>query len=196
MRPRASFPLWREKGLCNGIQTSPRPRTDPNYRFGLSQTQSTFHQIMLECIHFFLPPQQNKQKHRFWVNCLWLESAVTGVSSQEELLEWCQTILVGSSLTKGSMRLHGTHKWTPVFNHHLVEYFFVLKWLCSPTEGCGFNTLCSVSSTSTSAPKLSLADSLNGVFVRFWTGNLSRVYTTLLLWSTDIYFTWKSHSVH
>lgn len=73
MCPRTSFPLWREKGLREGIQTSPHPRTDPNYRFGLSQSQSTFHQIILECIHS--PPQQNKQKHTFTfcVNCWWLE---------------------------------------------------------------------------------------------------------------------------
>lgn len=203
MRPRASFPLWREKGLCNGIQTSPRPRTDPNYRFGLSQSQSTFHQIMLDCIHFFSPPSAKQTKIQILGKLLvvrkrshWSEqpggaAGIISVNSGWKLVD-----------KRFNLTTHRTHKWTLVFNHHLVEYFFVLKWLCSPTEGCGFNscsglfTSHSVSTTSISAPKLSLADCFNGVFVGCWTGNVSRVYTTPLLWFADIYFTRKFSSVH
>lgn len=119
MHPHTSFPLWRKKGLCKSIQTSPRPRTDPNYRFGLSQSQSTFHQIMLECIHFFLPlSKTNKNTHSGLVVRNAVTAGIISVTSGWKLID-----------KRFGPSTQGTHKRTQMLNHHLVEYFFVLKWL-------------------------------------------------------------------
>lgn len=168
MRPRASFPLWREKGLCKGIQTSPRPRTDPNYRFGLSQSQSTFHQIMQECIHFLSPPsaKQTKtqilgkllvvRKHIHWSEQPRRAAGIISVNSGWKLID-----------KRFNLTTHEIHKWTPALTHHLDEYFFVLKWLgvhqqkvLGSIPSSDLSTPSSVSPTSISATNLPLAVSV------------------------------------
>lgn len=149
MCPQTSFPLWREKGLREGIQTSPHPRTDPNYRFGLSQSQSTFHQITLECIHF--PPSAKQTKTHIHILCklLVVRNAFAG-GSQEELLESYQPVLAGSSLTKGSSRLHTEYTsghqcditlWLNIFCFKGGAVFrkMVFPSRAVPCEDCIFN---------------------------------------------------------
>lgn len=114
-------------------------------------------------IFFFSPPSAKQTKTQILRKLLVVRNVVTGMSSQEELLESYQSILVRSSMTKGSTRLHTERKSERQYYITIWFHSFVLKSLCSPTKGSRFNFCSGLStpeSTTISAPKLPLAVSV------------------------------------
>lgn len=61
MCPCTLFPLGTERVRRIGIQTSPHPRRDPNYRCGLCPSESTFLQMILWSACIFSRSKTNKK---------------------------------------------------------------------------------------------------------------------------------------